>query len=126
MVDGLANSSAVFKLTFAAGSEHDGTTNPFVPSNVTNYPGTSSMTLAHIIISYWVGFVVNHDPSPSRVTGAPDWPSYISNAATITADGQSVGFTVQAVTNNSISPEYDPDTCPRCDFFGSRGRQLRN
>jgi carboxylesterase type B len=126
MVDALSNSSAVFKLTFAAGSELHGATNPFISSNVTNYPSANNLTLAHIMTSYWVSFVVNHDPNPSRIAGAPYWPSYISGASGTTADGQGVGFTVQAVTYNSIIPGPDPDASARCDFFGSRGWQVRN
>jgi hypothetical protein len=126
MSDNLANSSAVFKLTFAAGSELHGATNPFLASNVTNYPGANNLTLAHIMSSYWVSFVATHDPNPMRDPAAPFWPSYVSGGPGTAAQGQSVGFTVQAVTYNSITPVSDPDASDRCDFFSGKSWQVRN
>jgi hypothetical protein len=126
MVDSLSNSSAVFKLTFAAGTELHGATNAFIASNVTNYPSANNYTLARIMTSYWVSFVVGHDPNVLRVAEAPFWPSYVSNGPGSSAEGEGVGFTVQAVTYNSISAGTDPDAGARCDFFGSRGWQVRN
>ncbi|KIW96658.1 uncharacterized protein Z519_02049 [Cladophialophora bantiana CBS 173.52] len=126
MVDSLSNRSAVFKLTFAAGTELHGATNPFISSNVTNYPSANNLTLAHIMTSYWVSFTVFHDPNPLRTAGAPYWPSYISGAPRSAAEGDGVGFTIQAVTYNSISATPDPDAAAQCDFFNSRGWQIRN
>lgn len=48
MSDHGTNSSAVFKLTFAAGTELHGATNAFISSNVTNYPSANNITLAHM------------------------------------------------------------------------------
>ncbi|KAK5452737.1 hypothetical protein LTS15_006885 [Exophiala xenobiotica] len=126
MVDSLSNNSAVFKLTFAAGTELHGATNPFISSNVTNYPSANNLTLAHIMTSYWVSFTVFHDPNPLRDPSAPYWPSYISSAPGSEAEGEGVGFTIQAVTYNSIGPTPDPDAAAQCDFFNSRGWQIRN
>ncbi|EXJ55528.1 hypothetical protein A1O7_08456 [Cladophialophora yegresii CBS 114405] len=128
MVDALSNSSAVFKLTFAAGSELHGATNPFISSNVTNYPSANNLSLAHIMTSYWVSFTVFHDPNPLRdvASGAPFWPSYVSGGQGSLAEGEGVGFTVQAVNYNDITPVQDPDASQRCDFFNSRGWQVRN
>jgi hypothetical protein len=127
MVDySTTNSSAVFKLTFAAGTELHGATNPFISSNVTNYPSANNLTLAHIMTSYWVSFVVAHDPNPLRDPSAPFWPSYISGGSGSQAQGQGVGFTVQAVNYNDIGPVVDPDASARCDFFNGRGWQIRN
>ncbi|KIW41260.1 uncharacterized protein PV06_06833 [Exophiala oligosperma] len=126
MVDSIANQSAVFKLTFAAGTELHGATNAFISSNQTNYPSANNLTLAHIMTSYWVSFTVFHDPNPLRDTRAPYWPSYVSGAQGSKSEGEGVGFTVQAVTYNSITPMRDPDAAAQCDFFNSRGWQIRN
>jgi hypothetical protein len=127
MVDyGTSNRSSVWKLTFAAGSELHGATNPFISSNVTNYPAANNLTLAHIMTSYWVSFVVNHDPNPSRIANAPFWPSYVSGGGGSSANGEGIGFSVQEVTYTTISPGVDPDAGARCDFFNGRGWQVRN
>ena len=52
-VDRNSNGSAVFKLTFAAGSELHGATSAFLASNVTGFPGANNATLAEIMTSYW-------------------------------------------------------------------------
>ena len=116
-VDHNTNSSAVFKLTFAAGSELHGATAAFLASNVTGWPGANNHTLAEIMSSYWISFTTNHDPNPMRAANGPYWPSYISNGAGSAAVGESVGFDTLAVTYNTISPQPDPDVDAKCDFF---------
>ena len=98
MSDHLANASAVFKLTFAAGTELHGATNAFISSNTTDYPAANNLTLAHVMTGYWVSFVVAHDPNVLRVEGAPFWGSYVGSAPGSQAEGEGVGFNVLAVT----------------------------
>lgn len=76
--------------------------------------------------SYWASFAVTHDPNPMRMAGAPFWPSYVSGGAGTPANGESIGFSVLGVTYVSIGTTPDPDSGAKCDFFGSRGWQIRN
>lgn len=125
-VDHNSNSSAVFKLTFAAGSEVHASTAPFLASNSTNWADANNQTLAAIMTSYWSSFAQTYDPNPYRDERAPYWPSYISGGDGSVANGESVGFTVQAVTYNSISPGEDPDADAKCEFFGNNGYTVMN
>ena len=120
------NESAVFKLTFAAGSQLHGATASFLISNVTGYSWAPNETLAEILSSYWISFAVTQDPNPLRASFAPWWPSYVSGGNGTTANGESVGFDVLEVTAASIGVNTDPDASARCDFFGSRGYQVEN
>lgn len=120
------NSSAVFKLTFAAGTELHGSTTPFLASNYTGFPAANNHTLAEIMSSYWISFTVTHDPNELRIADAPYWPSYISGGNGTTANGESEGFTVNAVTYTTISPAEDADAGAKCDFFGSNGYVVMN
>lgn len=126
MTDYGYNSSAVFKLTFAAGSQLHGATGAFLASNVTGWPSASNHTLAQIMSSYWVSFAATGDPNPLKVENAPVWPSYSSGGNGTAANGESVGFDVLGVTVASIGADADPDASAQCDFFASRGFQLRN
>lgn len=125
-VDHNSNSSAVFKLTFAAGSQLHAATAPFLCSNETGFPAANNHTLAEIMASYWISFLVNHDPNPMRRSDAPYWPSYVSNGNGTVANGESVGFDTLAVTYTTIGPAPDKDASPRCDFWASHGWQVQN
>lgn len=113
------NASAVFKLTFAAGSELHGATESFLFANTTNFVGANNATLAEIMTSYWISFTVTHDPNPLRSAKAPVWPSYISGGEGTGEDGESVGFSTLGVTYTDIAVNEDPDASAQCDFFGS-------
>lgn len=115
-----ANRSAVFKLTFAAGSELHGSTTPFLTSNVPGeWPGANNITLAEIMTSYWISFAVTGDPNPLRTSNAAYWPSYMSNGAGSAAIGESVGFDTLAVTYTTIGPAPDPDVDEACKSCAS-------
>ncbi|TKA74593.1 hypothetical protein B0A49_03660 [Cryomyces minteri] len=120
------NSSAVFKLVFAAGTQLHAATAPFLASNVIGYPGANNQTLAQIMSSYWLSFAITRDPNPLRAAGAPYWPSYMSGGNGTAASGESVGFNTLSVTYNSIVVEDDPDASAKCDFFSSQGYVVRN
>ena len=120
------NSSAVFKLVWAAGTELHGSTTVFLAANETDWPAANNATLAKILSSYWISFAVTHDPNPLRASNAPFWPSYISGGNGTVANGESVGFDVLDITYTTIGAETDPDASPQCDFFSSKGYTLRN
>ena len=124
-VDRNANSSAIFKLTFAAGSELHGATTAFLASNVTGFPTANNNTLAQIMSSYWISFATTYDPNPVRTASAPFWPSYLSNGTGSAASGESVGFETLAVTYTTIEPATDQDASAKCDFFYSHQYQVR-
>ena len=109
------NSSAVFKLTFAAGSELHGATTVFLASNTTGWPDANNHTLAEIMSSYWISFAVTGDPNPMRTSNAAFWPSYVSDGNGTVANGESVGFDTLAVTYTTIEPKPDPDASAQCD-----------
>ena len=125
-VDRNSNSSAVFKLTFAAGTELHGATASFLASNVTGWPSANNQTLAEIMTSYWISFALTYDPNPARLSNAPYWPSYVSMGNGTVANGESVGFDTLAVTYTTIGPQPDPDASARCEFFGNHGYQVQN
>ncbi|KAK4905232.1 hypothetical protein LTR28_000795, partial [Elasticomyces elasticus] len=83
-------------------------------------------TLAQIMSSYWISFVVTKDPNPLKAPNAPSWPSYMSGGKGTAADGESVGFNTLSVTYNSIVVRGDPDASAKCDFFSSQGYAVRN
>ena len=147
-VDRNTNSSAVFKLTFAAGTELHGATSNFLTSNVTGFPTANNHTLAEIMTSYWsvlqlhisvwmmvtmhlltstliityrISFAVTHDPNEMRTADAPYWPSYISNGNGTVANGESVGFDTLAITYTTIETQPDADASAKCDFFANKG-----
>ena len=120
------NSSAVFKLTFAAGSELHGATTLFLASNITGWPAANNHTLAEIMTSYWVSFAVTGDPNPMRTSDAAYWPSYYSNGNGTVADGEAVGFDTLQVTYTTIGPAPDPDANEKCEFFGAHGYDVTN
>ena len=124
-VDANRNSSAVFKLTFAAGSELHGATTVFLAANAT-WPQANNHTLAEIMTSYWVSFAITQDPNELRVADAPYWPSYLSGGNGTVANGESVGFNTLAVTYNSIAPAKDADAGEKCEFFGNNGYVVMN
>jgi hypothetical protein len=123
-VDRNTNSSAVFKLTFAAGAETHGATSAFLASKVTGWPEANNETLAEIMSSYWISFAVTKDPNPMRSASAPYWPSYISGGSGSAAVGESVGFDTLAVTYTTIGPVSDADASAKCDFFGKNQYQV--
>ena len=126
MTDYSYNQSAVFKLTFAAGTQLHGATSPFLSSTDPSFPQAMNHTLAEIMSNYWISFALAHDPNPFRAPNAPFWPSYSSGGAGTVANGESVGFDVLGVTSASIEVTSDPDASAKCDFFGSRAFQVRN
>jgi hypothetical protein len=123
-VDRNTNSSAVFKLTFAAGNETHGATTAFLASNSTGWPSANNNTLAAIMSSYWISFAVTQDPNPLRTADAPYWPSYISGGAGSADLGEAVGFDTLAVTYTTIAPATDPDASAKCDFFAKNQYQV--
>lgn len=125
-IDYLGNSSAVFKMVFDAGSQLHGATQPFLCSNVTDWPNANNQTLAEIMTSYWISFATTMDPNPLRIAEAPFWPSYISGGDGTTAEGESVGFTIQNVTYGGIAAVDDTDAKVQCEFFLNKGFTLRN
>jgi hypothetical protein len=116
-VDCNKNSSAVFKMIFAAGTEMHGASMFFLLSHTTNYPGANNLTIAETLTSYYVSFAVTLDPNPMRLHNAPFWPSY--------ASGGKEG-SVLDITYTTIGPGADPDVGPRCDFFNSNGAVISN
>ena len=120
------NSSAVFKLTFAAGTEEHGATAPFLTSDVIGWPEANNQTLAAIMTSYWISFAVTGDPNPMRASDATYWPPYTSDGDGTVANGESVGFETLAVTYTTIEPAPDPDTREQCEFFGAHGYDVTN
>ena len=121
-----SNSSAVFKLTFAAGTELHGSTTAFLASSEIGWPGANNHTLAEIMSSYWISFAVTGDPNPLRTSDAAFWPSYMSNGDGTVANGESVGFNTNAVTYSALQPAPDPDANERCEFFGAHGYDVMN
>jgi hypothetical protein len=65
------NSSAVFRMIWAAGSELRGSTTFFLAAIATGWPAANNHTLAEIFSSYWISFAVTHDPNPLRASNAP-------------------------------------------------------
>jgi hypothetical protein len=126
MTDHGYNSSAVFKLVFAAGSQLHGATSAFLASNITGFPAANNATIAEIMSNYWISFTVAHDPNPLRSSKAPVWPSYMSGGKGTIANGESVGFDILTITYGSVEVGRDPDASPQCDFFSSKGYTLRN
>lgn len=124
-VDRNTNSSAVFKLTFAAGSQLHGATVDFLAAPV-GWPAANNQTLARIMTNYWISFATTHDPNPGRAANAPYWPSYVANGDGSFAQGEFVGFATLAVTSSSINVREDPDADEQCEFFGNHGYQVRN
>jgi hypothetical protein len=118
------NSSAVFKLVFAAGSQLHGATAAFLASNTTGFPQANNLTIAEIMSSYWISFAVTGDPNPLRSSKAPLWPNYASGGTA--GDGESVGFDTLSITYSSIEAGVDPDASAQCDFFSSRGYTMSN
>ena len=121
-----SNRSAVFKLTFAAGSQLHGSTTNFLAVNETGFPTANNQTLAEIMTSYWISFAVTGDPNPMRVPDAPFWESYNSGGDGSVALGENVGFTINQVTYTTVGPAEDPDVSEKCEFFSARGYDLRN
>ena len=68
------NSSAVWKMRFAAGSKIHGASTPFIFGN---RPGANNRTLADIMTWYWISFAVHNDRNVLRHSDASSWPSYI-------------------------------------------------
>jgi hypothetical protein len=126
MIDRNYNSSAVFKLVFAAGTETHAATSPFLLSNDINFPGANNQTLSEIMTSYWISFAVTGDPNPLRSAKATFWPSYTSGGAGNSSNGEGVGLDVLSVTYTTVSPEADLDASPKCDFFSSQGYVVSN
>ena len=125
-VDGLYNTSSVFKLFFNAGSQVHGSTSPFLASKYTNWPSANNQSLASIMTSYWISFASTLDPNPLRTSDAPYWPSYMSGGAGTAAEGESVGFEVLDITYGGISTSGDLDARVQCEFFSNKGYTLRN
>ncbi|KAK6429473.1 hypothetical protein LTR95_014381 [Oleoguttula sp. CCFEE 5521] len=126
-VDWVSNSSAVFKLTFAAGTETHAATGAFLASrDIAWSAGNNNATFAEIMTSYWTSFITTHDPNPGRVEGAPFWPSYASGGNGTLGDGEVVGFETLGVRYSEIVVEGDPDVSDTCDFFSSNEYVVRN
>lgn len=115
------NTSSVFKLIMAAGSELHAASQPFLTSNTTGFPAANNHTLAGILSSYWISFTVAHDPNVMRSADAPFWPSYRGANSTYNDPLQ-----VLSVTYGGVGNASDPDESAKCDFFSSRGYTLNN
>ncbi|EKG12270.1 Carboxylesterase type B [Macrophomina phaseolina MS6] len=120
------NTSAVFKLIFAAGEQTHGSTTPFLTSKTIGFPGANNATLADIMSAYWISFAVTHDPNPLRDARAPFWPSYSSGGNGSAAEGESVGFSVLQVNYNEIVVQGDPDNSAACSFFDAQDQVVQN
>jgi hypothetical protein len=120
------NSSAVFRMIWAAGSELRGSTTFFLAALETGWPAANNHTLAEISSSYWISFAVTHDPNPLRASNAPFWLSYSSGGNGTVANGESVGFGIPDITYATIGVEAGPDASMQCDFFSSKGYRLGN
>ncbi|OJD30820.1 alpha beta-hydrolase [Diplodia corticola] len=120
------NTSAVFKLIFAAGSQLHAATTPFLTSKSINFPDANNATLADIMSAYWISFATTHDPNPLRDPRAPFWPSYSSGGNGSAADGQSIGFSVLQINDKSIEVQGDPDNSAACSFFSSHSQSVLN
>jgi hypothetical protein len=115
------NSSAVFKMIFAAGTQLHGATGVFLFSNVTNaWPGANNETIAKILSDYFLSFTMTLDPNSLRSANAPFWPSYIDGAPGNASIGEDVGFTILDIAYSSISTKMDPDIRPQCDFWAAQ------
>jgi carboxylesterase type B len=126
MVDYSYNSSTIYKLVFAAGSQLHGATAAFLTSNTTDFPQANNQTIAKIMSDYWISFALTGDPNTLRAPNAPIWPSYMSGGDGTIASGEGVGFSSLSITYSSINTVKDPDASAQCDFFSSRGYTLRN
>jgi carboxylesterase type B len=124
MIDYNSNSSAVFKLLFAAGSQMHGATVPFLNDVNINFPGAPNNTLAGILSSYFISFIVTQDPNVMRLKKAPFWPSYHSMGQI--ANGESVGFSVLDIQPSSIFVIEDGDASARCEFLLANPAVVRN
>ena len=109
------NSSATFKLRFNAGTQIHGATAPFLYSQDLSRPDANNQTIADIITSYWISFVLYNDPNPLRAPNAPFWPSYRGDP-----EGP-VAFNELAITYTDIFVETDLQNSPACDFFNAEG-----
>ena len=118
--------SAIWKLTFAAGSEEHGATTVFLASATTGFPDANNHTLAEIMSSYWISFAVTGDPNPMRTSNAAYWPGYMEAGAGSVAKGESVGFDTLAVTYTTIGAAKDADASEKCEFFGAHGYDVTN
>ncbi|KAK5174314.1 uncharacterized protein LTR77_001394 [Saxophila tyrrhenica] len=121
-----SNRSAIWKMVFSAGTQLHGATQNFLNSATTDFPTANNQTLVEIMTSYWISFAVTHDPNTMRVKDAAYWPGYASGGNGTGANGESAGFTVQAVTYSSVGPEEDPDVSERCEFFGAHAYKVQN
>jgi hypothetical protein len=128
MLDQSPNSSATFKLVFSAGRQNHGATSDFLFSNDTSYPLANNKTIAEIMTSYWISFVVAGDPNPLRSGKAAFWQSYKGggNGGGEGGEGTDVGFNVLQVSTSAVAVRADPDASAKCDFFAGRGRVLMN
>lgn len=125
-VDHNSNSSAVYKLTFDAGTQLHGATLPFIFNTDIDWAGVNNVTLARIMTSYFISFTITHDPNTLKIAEAPQFPSYISGGAGNASYGESVGFNTLAVTYASINTQQDPDAREHCEFFGNNGYVVMN
>jgi len=126
MIDHSPDRSSVYKLVFSAGSQLHGATAAFLASSVTGFPRANNATVAKIMSSYWISFVVAGNPNSLRADDAPMWPSYINGGGGTVENGEGVGFDTLSITYSSIDVVGDPDASAQCDFFSSRGWTLRN
>lgn len=121
-----SNSSAVFKMIFSAGNQLHGATGAFLYSANIGFPSAPNSTIADIMSSYWISFVVTGDPNPLRSRSAPFWPSYNSNKGGTIPAGESFGFSTLAITVDSTEIIVDTDASAQCDFFLSQSLAVSN
>lgn len=115
----VAAASPVYKLVFATGTELHGATSPFLFGD--NHAPSINSTLAAIMKSYFLNFVVDLDPNGSSndTASLPEWPSYLP-------DGQAGGFQILQVNATEIGVRADADANARCDFFHGQPYVVRN
>jgi hypothetical protein len=113
-------------MLFNAGSRVHDASAPYLFSNSTSLPTGTNATIADIISSYYISFIIALDPNMQRHKDAIFWPSYSSGQSVNTSSVQEVGFTVLEFTDDSVVTTFDADVGARCDFWGSQGFEVRN
>jgi len=115
------NGSAVFKLINNIGTGLHGSVTGYIFSDVAGqFPGASNQTVASILSTWYLSFILTKDPNTLPNPGAPFWPSYFPNS-----NGE---FTIMLVNDTSIAatPDAQWDASYGCEFWGSYQNIVRN
>lgn len=119
-VDRNRRKHAVYNVVFDAGAQVHGAIDNFILSPTIDWPNSKNDTLAQIMTSYHMSFIMHHDPNVAKSQNAPHWLSYLEGGVGGETDGESVGFSTLDVTYSSIELKRDPDEGVRCDFFAAQ------